>query len=627
MEGDSKDGMEGKNAVKALSAIVRAGLYNPSSKAKQEKKRKKRGFWLNAWNDPLANARAYTDCVRFGDITANGDYHLIVATLENKLKIFRGVQLASEHKLIGEPTVICTFYIDSRNANEAPAVAVCSGPYVFIYRNLRPYFKFTIPPIELDEREIEIWQSVSKKNEEKSSLSSGRKTGKAITRESLYGELERARDDGVPLSIRSLELLSIEDPVARTLFIDQWCDKPLIQKTVITCMETLAKDSDAEVSTSRLVIGTENRFVLLVNPVDCSILVKCHIPAVPVIIATVGVMDVDYRILICSRDGQIFTIRNGEVSGKVIELESPPVGLVALSKKELVVATSDSKLHSYNMKGHKNYTISMPKGTTITNIALFSNGKMEKNKAVLAALSNGEVKLFKDKHCLDTFKLDDTVMGMRCGRYGREECCLALTHRSGAVSIRILRRKASLDTSGIVIGPPPEQEVPLNLPKKTKLFIQQTEREREQGIEMHRIFQRDLSKLRLESARSYVKLITTDKSLSYSKHASVRLNASVQGLGPLFTIEMTIQNMGRKPLCNVPVVFGYKHDLYHMERPAIIVPLLVPELLYSYQVRIRSMHSSGAAGTVRAFVVNHESSLPIITATIQMPLSEVETFD
>ena len=38
-----------------------------------------------------------------------------------------------------------------------PAVAVASGPYVFIYRNLRPYFKFTLPPVDIDKQERDIW--------------------------------------------------------------------------------------------------------------------------------------------------------------------------------------------------------------------------------------------------------------------------------------------------------------------------------------------------------------------------------------------------------------------------------------------------------------------------------------
>ncbi|CAE7489034.1 Bbs1, partial [Symbiodinium microadriaticum] len=45
---------------------------------------------------------------------------------------------------------------------------------------------------------------------------------------------------------------------------------------------------------------------------------------------------------------------------------------------------------------------------------------------------------------------------------------------------------------------------------KTKLFVEQTQREREQFADIHRAFQRDLSKMRLETARGYVNTLTMD---------------------------------------------------------------------------------------------------------------------
>lgn len=79
-------------------------------------------------------------------------------------------------------------------------------------------------------------------------------------------------------------------------------------------------------------------------------------------------------------------------------------------------------------------------------------------------------------------------------------------------------------------GPPMEQDIPLSVPKyvalrmfalvvlwthllfivcrKTKLFVEQTQREREQAMDIHRAFQKDLCKLRLSTARSYVKTLT-----------------------------------------------------------------------------------------------------------------------
>ena len=50
-----------------------------------------------------------------------------------------------------------------------------------------------------------------------------------------------------------------------------------------------------------------------------------------------GLLDVDYRIVVACRNGHIHTIKNGELSGLVIELESQPCGLVRTAKNIVVV--------------------------------------------------------------------------------------------------------------------------------------------------------------------------------------------------------------------------------------------------------------------------------------------------
>lgn len=189
-------------------------------------------------------------------------------------------------------------------------------------------------------------------------------------------------------------------------------------------------------------------------------------------------------------------------------------------------------------------------------------------------------------------------MGMRFGHFGREENCLILTYRNGAMSIKILPRQASLESPhGVAAGPPPEQDIPLNLPKKTKLYTEQSQREREMAVgvlhdhsicffflsvphafffcvfpDMHRTFQRDLCKLRLTTARSYVKIITDGQGpVSSLPGSSIRLTAQVQGLGPLFKIKLTVQNTGPKPMSDVPIVFSFNQDLYRMRSPTMTV--------------------------------------------------------
>jgi hypothetical protein len=76
--------------------------------------------------------------------------------------------------------------------------------------------------------------------------------------------------------------------------------------------------------------------------------------------------------------------------------------------------------------------------------------------------------------------------------------------------MQIMPRTANLEVAAAVggAGPLPEQEVPLDVPKKTRLYVEQTAREREHGVDMHRAFQRDLVKMRLETARALVKVLT-----------------------------------------------------------------------------------------------------------------------
>merc|ERR1711896_13323 len=121
--------------------------------------------------------------------------------------------------------------------------------------------------------------------------------------------------------------------------------------------------------------------------------------------------------------------------------------------------------------------------------------------------------------------------------------------------VKILQRNANLEVSSTTPGPPAEQDIPLDVPKKTKLYVEQTSRERDQAIDMHRTFQRDLCKLRLSTARAYVNLLGTGHGpMSTKGGANVRLNANVVGMGPQFKIIVRVHNAGVHALYDLPLL-------------------------------------------------------------------------
>lgn len=58
-----------------------------------------------------------------------------------------------------------------------------------------------------------------------------------------------------------------------------------------------------------LVIGTESRQVLVLDPAGSSIMAKVTLPGVPVHMAITGLFDVDYRIVVACRDGNVYTVK------------------------------------------------------------------------------------------------------------------------------------------------------------------------------------------------------------------------------------------------------------------------------------------------------------------------------
>lgn len=76
-----------------------------------------------------------------------------------KLKVYRGTGLLSESTLLDLPTGLVSFLMDLHEPR-TPAIAVASGPFIYVYKNLRPYFKFTLPTLEVNPLEQDVWSQV-----------------------------------------------------------------------------------------------------------------------------------------------------------------------------------------------------------------------------------------------------------------------------------------------------------------------------------------------------------------------------------------------------------------------------------------------------------------------------------
>lgn len=465
-----------------------------------------RSPWLNSWHDPLSALKTVTSCVCMADLNGDGDTKLCIGDFDKKLKIYRGTSLLIEHVLLNVPIAMCVIYRDN-STPRIPMIAVAAGFVVYLYRQFTPYAKWCCPPVEISEIEQDIWNDL---------------IADSITVSSGTKQLIEARDQGTSLSSRAADFLSLDSDALKFSYVKDSKGSKFTQQTLITCMEVMQKENENPDGIKLLVIGTENKQVLILHqdPVDSTYLCKVTLPSQPVLLVVSGVFDTEWKISVSCRDGKMYNIKNGDsrtsavLTGIVTDLGSQAVSIARLDKLMWAV-TMDKVLSSYSAKGKRMRTMILQ--DDVTEICTMSLKKSVNYSLLLVALATGEIRLYKESFIVTSFTVERPVIAMRFGSYGREENALIVIHGKGSITVKMWSRHADIDnllSSASKSGPPPEQDVPLPVPKKTKLYIEQTKRECDQASDIHRVFQRDLCKLRLETARAYVKTLTEGRMVS-----------------------------------------------------------------------------------------------------------------
>jgi len=571
-------------------------------------------IWLDAWFDPAADLHAFS-----GSTCLAGDA-LYVGDLSGILKIFDGSRRKAgrDVRLHGVPTAVRAFFDDGKSVSGEANIAVACGPSVFVYHKMKPFFKFTIDPPKIQQLELDVWEKLR---------------ARAIDASQVC-QLLRGQPN---LSERSLELLALEtDPDRLERFLAEELSGNNFRtpsQTCITCLEVLRKRDDGDPrGPGLLVLGTESCKVLLLDPSLRAVVRSVSLRSTPVFIAVTGSLDVEYRIVVACRNKRIYSIKSGDLVRRAIELESPVCGGVVRLARDIIVGCMDHTIHSFHIKGRKNWTLHMP--APITSIAPFMCERAS-TSGFLVALRDGQVRLYIEKTLMSTIRVEGQVVtALVFGQFNREPNTLLMLFTSGALGVKMLKRTAKLDPHKAPRpGPPPEQDVPLAVPKKTRLYIDQTQRERESAVDMHRAFQHSLCKLRYVTARSYVRLFEHSGSANAQTYTSANhyiqsddvqerlsLSAQVLGLGPRLRLVAQLENVGALAVLGATLSLHFDRDAYHVSRAAVTLNALVPGHVQQAGLDIEALSPGASAPPVQLVILRGPTVL--VSALVDMPMVE-----
>ncbi|VDO41906.1 unnamed protein product [Haemonchus placei] len=280
--------------------------------------------WMSALSDEQAGVFTFAHCVCLSDMYGDGDTKLVLAHVGSsrfnmRLKVFKGVTVVGESALADMPTAVVSFYNEKITL---PALGVASGSYIRIYKNLKPFYQYNTPSAPVHKVEQEAWTKTC---------------AKQLTPDQLFTVIQSLANEISPKELTPLsQTLLVTKAEDRPAFIDYYATPKYVNNlqnpSTITCLSSIPKSSTDNIDV--LVFGTERGTVRAVDSQAFQIIADCRIPGVPVQIVTYGVFDIDYRIFVSTRDGQIFSIKRDQTVKEkpIITCKTHIVGFTRVNK-------------------------------------------------------------------------------------------------------------------------------------------------------------------------------------------------------------------------------------------------------------------------------------------------------
>ncbi|XP_011201363.2 Bardet-Biedl syndrome 1 protein homolog [Bactrocera dorsalis] len=581
-------------------------------------------------DEPRPRLNTVTSCMTLCDIKCDNYVRLIAAdiALEDEptatLKIFRGTTLHTELKLNGIPAAVQSFYSDESEP-KTPIIAVAIAESVLFFRNLKPYFKYTVPGLGAEELERDLWLK----------LPTVRVEQQPALVESLRS-IERPK-----MSRKSQKLIQLSQE-EQNEFILKYADATVMRHPNIVALGCLERISSDVNPPSHLVIATDNGDILVLEPQSFGLIYQaktCDYETVPSMIAVHGTYETDFRIVIATRYGGVYLLRKSVKEGQeIFKISHPFTGLMLLPVDQTItVCAMDCRLVCYSKKGKQLYVNKLPAlpmcmiPITLPHLGL---------TLCCVALEGGLVQLYLQRYLVNEFHMVSTIGAMCFGRTGHEDYVLNMVSVEGEIFVKILKRTAAFDPSELLalkgnVESKAMVETILEKSKKSSIFVEQAAREKQNAKTTYGAFQAELWRLRYVAARATVDAINSSESTISGDitHAPVKLSAEVCGIGPEFRLYLTIQNMSSyKMASNLTVLLHADRRHYTLNKSMAKLPSILPGVPLKIDFEIVAVldpnlklppHTLTIENSqIRVMLLKARQTKPLIAAVIAMPQSE-----
>ncbi|GMR54005.1 hypothetical protein PMAYCL1PPCAC_24200, partial [Pristionchus mayeri] len=531
---------------------------------------------------------------------------------EMKLKVFKALTKINEQVIVESPVALISFNNELMPSN---TIGLAAGSSFFIYKALKPFYKYDIPPLPLLPSEVTAWTRYWK-DEKMDTLI-----------DNLHIAADEASFSALSSHSQAIIMGSEEDRENLVSKVSFMKDRMPVNKSQLTAVVALRRSPDMSL-VDVVVLGSETGDISFLDTQSFQILASVHLHSPIVFIVCSGCYDVDFRVFASTRNGAIYAISRehlGKKEGKKIASMTRRIVAIKMFAKILAVATDDNKITYYDFRGKRLKEIRT--GQRIIGLETFTYEPKQYSSLMVAF--QREICMYNENSLVDTLKIDSDIKWIKFGAFGREEAALIIGTKSGGIIVKLFRRMAVLTDIAEISAPRLAHNYKLDIPRRTKLYIDQAQRERDNPVHMHQMYQRDLFLLRFLVSQQFALMTTKALStVSTSSSEAVDISVDVNGFGPTFRLTVRLSSGTQTPLTDMWLSFICKRDSFKLSETLLPVALLTPGHFYTFTVLIEALSpEKGLSSDIKIYLSRKSRPTPIVTAIITMPLSEMSLLD
>ncbi|XP_014214053.1 Bardet-Biedl syndrome 1 protein homolog [Copidosoma floridanum] len=264
--------------------------------------------------------------------------------------------------------------------------------------------------------------------------------------------------------------------------------------------------------------------------------------------------------------------------------------------------------------GSKQWKIKLP-GNAL-DMASFEVSKVELTLTVIS-VTEKRVLIYNNQNLMETIMTKDSISSIKCGGLGEEKQVIVMISHNGGLVTKTLNQTANFGIhSTIDLQQSMSVGSKLILPKKTRLFIEQTIRERSNAINMHTDFQQRFLKIRLLTIQ---KCLKSDFCRPKLKIFHTSVEACLLGLGPDYNLTISVSVITKSLLSSsLYLLCKYKNTV--VEPKVTKLQNLSYNIPSMFQFHITTKCKSGTPNKIQVLLCCRGLSEPFNVIPIVIPL-------